>query len=130
MGKKKIETSVAEEATDVNTVEVVATEVAAAEIKQPQKEEIEEVASEEVASDEVASDEVANDLAVVNQEEISQDAELIPDGIYLSDNGAEYGFTVDSFMFKGKKYDKAEALKNPEVLETLVSLKSFILKQL
>ncbi|MNR42871.1 hypothetical protein D3C85_1614360 [compost metagenome] len=60
----------------------------------------------------------------------THEAELIPSGIFVAESGDEYEFTVGSFMYKGGKFTKEEALSNhPEVLEHLISLKSFILKK-
>ena len=68
------------------------------------------------------------DVAVVEEEVL--EAELIAPGTFISAEGNEYEFTTGAFVFKGKKYDVADALANaPEVLETLVKLNSFILKQ-
>lgn len=66
---------------------------------------------------------------VVATEEVLE-AELIAPGTFISEAGNEYEFTTGAFVFKGKKYDVADALANaPEVLEQLVKLNSFILKQ-
>lgn len=63
------------------------------------------------------------------QEEVLE-VELIAPGTFVSESGNEYEFTVGAFIFKGKKYDVAEAVANaPEVLEELLKLNSFILKQ-
>lgn len=63
------------------------------------------------------------------QQEVLE-VELIAPGTFVSESGNEYEFTVGAFIFKGKKYDVAEAVANaPEVLEELVKLNSFILKQ-
>jgi predicted RNA-binding protein associated with RNAse of E/G family len=59
-----------------------------------------------------------------------QEAELIAADVFIAENGNEYEFTVKSFLFKGKKYDVTEAVANDaDVLEELVKLNSFILKQ-
>lgn len=66
---------------------------------------------------------------VVATEEVLQ-VELIAPGTFISEEGNEYEFTTGAFVFKGKKYDAVEAVANaPEVLEELVKLNSFILKQ-
>lgn len=63
------------------------------------------------------------------QEEV-QEVEIISGDTFISENGTEYEFTTGAFVFKGKKYDAVEAVANaPEVLEELVKLNSFILKQ-
>jgi hypothetical protein len=63
------------------------------------------------------------------QEEVLE-VELIAPGTFISEDGTEYEFTTGAFVFKGKKYDAVEAVANaPEVLEELVKLNSFILKQ-
>ncbi len=68
------------------------------------------------------------DVAVVEEEVL--EAELIAPDTFISEEGNEYEFTTGAFVFKGKKYDVAEAVANaPEVLEELVKLNSFILKQ-
>lgn len=59
-----------------------------------------------------------------------QEAELIAADVFIAENGTEYEFTVKRFLFKGKKYDVTEAVaKDADVLEELVKLKSFILKE-
>lgn len=66
---------------------------------------------------------------VVATEEVLE-VELIAPGTFISEEGNEYEFTTGAFVFKGKKYDAVEAVANaPEVLEELVKLNSFILKQ-
>ena len=68
------------------------------------------------------------EVAVVEAEVL--EVELIAPGTFISEEGNEYEFTTGAFVFKGKKYDAAEAVANaPEVLEELVKLNSFILKQ-
>ena len=103
MGRTKTETPVAQEATGV-------------------------IIEQETAIDVVGTEEVAA-AVVVDSEEVTYEAELIPSGTFIAESGEEYEFTVDSFTCKGKNYTKAEALKTPDVLELLISLKSFILKQ-
>jgi len=83
---------------------------------------------------------VANEAAVVSKEAIVaveviaaeevNAVSLIPSGVFVAESGDEYGFTVSKFSFKGKRYTIDEALKSTEVLELLVSLNSFILKQI
>ncbi|HSD07914.1 hypothetical protein [Flavobacterium sp.] len=60
----------------------------------------------------------------------SLEAELIPSGRFIAENGTEYEFAVSQFTFQGKVYTKEEALSNhADVLEHLASVKSFILKK-
>jgi hypothetical protein len=60
----------------------------------------------------------------------THDAEIIPSGRFIAENGNEYEFAVGQFTFQGKVYTKEEALSDhPDVLEHLASLKSFILKK-
>lgn len=67
------------------------------------------------------------EVAVVDE---VQEVEIIASDTFVAEDGKEYEFTVGAFVFKGKKYDVAEAVANaPEVLEELVKLNSFILKQ-
>jgi hypothetical protein len=83
---------------------------------------------------------VVDETAAVIQEEVvaaevvateeALEVELIAPGTFISEDGTEYEFTTGAFVFKGKKYDAVEAVANaPEVLEELVKLNSFILKQ-
>lgn len=83
---------------------------------------------------------VVDETAAVIQEEVvaaevvateeALEVELIAPGTFISEEGNEYEFTTGAFVFKGKKYDAVEAVANaPEVLEELVKLNSFILKQ-
>lgn len=83
---------------------------------------------------------VVEETAAVIQEEVvaaevvateeALEVELIAPGTFISEEGNEYEFTTGAFVFKGKKYDAVEAVANaPEVLEELVKLNSFILKQ-
>ena len=67
------------------------------------------------------------EVAVV--EEV-QEVEIIANDTFIAEDGTEYEFTTGVFIFKQKKYTAAEAVANaPEVLEELVKLNSFILKQ-
>lgn len=85
------------------------------------------VAVEETAAV-IQENKAVAEVAVV--EEGILEAELIAPGTFISEAGNEYEFTTGAFVFKGKKYDVADALANaPEVLEELVKLNSFILKQ-
>lgn len=91
------------------------------------KAKIETAAVEETAAVIEENNAVA-EVAVVEEEVL--EVELIAPGTFVSEEGNEYEFTTGAFVFKGKKYDVAEAVANaPEVLEELVKLNSFILKQ-
>lgn len=71
-----------------------------------------------------------NAVAEVAVVEEVQEVEIIANDTFIAENGKEYEFTTGAFVFKGKKYDAVEAVANaPEVLEELVKLNSFILKQ-
>lgn len=79
----------------------------------------------------VIQEETATVTGFASQEtEEALEVELIAPGTFISEDGTEYEFNTGAFVFKGKKYDAAEAVANaPEVLEELVKLNSFILKQ-
>jgi hypothetical protein len=84
-----------------------------------------EVKAAEVVTTEAVSTEV--DDAETKQ---SHEAQLIPSGIFVAENGDSFEFAVNQFTFKGKVYTKAEALSDhTDVLEHLISVKSFILKK-
>jgi len=71
-----------------------------------------------------------NAVAEVAVVEEVQEVEIIAKDTFIAENGTEYEFTTGAFVFKGKKYDAAEAVANaPEVLEELLKFNSFILKQ-
>jgi hypothetical protein len=73
------------------------------------------------------ADKAAADLLVTEQ---SHEAQLIPSGIFVAENGDSFEFAVSQFTFKGKVYTKEEALSDhADVLEHLISVKSFILKK-
>jgi len=83
---------------------------------------------------------VLDETAAVNQEEVVSvvvvetakafEVVLVVPGTFISEEGNGYEFNSGAFVFKGKKYDAVEAVANaPEVLEELVKLNSFILKQ-
>lgn len=93
------------------------------------KAKIETAVVEETAA--VIQDENATVEGFIHQEqEEVQEVEIISGDTFISENGTEYEFTTGAFVFKGKKYDAVEAVANaPEVLEELVKLNSFILKQ-
>ena len=77
---------------------------------------------------EVVSTEVASTEAPATEQ--SHEAQLIPSGIFVAENGDSFEFAVNQFTFKGKVYTKEEALSDhADVLEHLISVKSFILKK-
>lgn len=119
-GKKQDAPVVVETAGDL-LENVVATEVVAAEVQNPVL----------VAYDDIEAFKNVDTTGFVEKEVIEvQEAELIAADIFITEDGAEYEFTVKSFLFKGAKYNVADAVANhAEVLEELVKLKSFILKQ-
>lgn len=89
---------------------------------------IKETAAVEETAAVIEENNAVADVAVVEEEVL--EVELIAPGTFVSEEGNEYEFTTGAFVFKGKKYDVADALANaPEVLEQLVKLNSFILKQ-
>lgn len=68
-------------------------------------------------------------VAAQEGQEVQEVALIAPD-VFIAEDGSEYEFTVKSFLFKGEKYDVADAVANASgVLDELVKLKSFILKQ-
>jgi hypothetical protein len=91
------------------------------------KAEADKVAADKAASDKAEADKVAADKAAA--EEVHE-AQLIPSGIFVAENGDSFEFAVSQFTFKGKVYTKEEALSDhDDVLEHLISVKSFILKK-
>lgn len=87
-----------------------------------------EVQAAEVVSTEVEGAEVVSTEATVTEQ--SHEAQLIPEGIFVAENGDSFEFAVSQFTFKGKVYTKEEALSDhADVLEHLISVKSFILKK-
>lgn len=108
MSKDKTTTPVVEAAAGVNT----------------------EVQAAEVVSTEVVNTEgVSTELEAAATEQ-SHEAQLIPEGIFVAENGDSFEFAVSQFTFKGKVYTKEEALSDhADVLEHLISVKSFILKK-
>lgn len=92
------------------------------------KDKTETAVVEETAA--VIQEEVVKAEVAVTEEVEVQDAEVISGNTFISEEGNEYEFTVSKFLFKGKKYFVADAVANaPEVLEELLKLNSFILKQ-
>ena len=121
MAKKINPTPVVEETAGVNT-EVQAAEVVSTEVEGA------EVVSTEAVSTEVEGAEVVSTEATVIEQ--SHEAQLIPEGIFVAENGDSFEFAVSQFTFKGKVYTKEEALSDhADVLEHLISVKSFILKK-
>lgn len=118
MTKKINSTPVVEEAAGVN-IEVQAAEVVSTEVE-----------GAEVASTEVEGAELVSTEAEAAATEQSHEAQLIPEGIFVAENGDSFEFAVSQFTFKGKVYTKEEALSDhADVLEHIISVKSFILKK-
>lgn len=91
------------------------------------KAEADKVAADKAEADKVAADKAAAALLATEQ---SHEAQLIPEGIFVAENGDSFEFAVSQFTFKGKVYTKEEALSDhADVLEHLISVKSFILKK-
>lgn len=75
----------------------------------------------------IQEENTATEVAVVAE---VQEVEIIANDTFIAEDGTEYEFTTGAFVFKAKKYTAAEAVANaPEVLEELLKLNSFILKQ-
>lgn len=125
MTKENKTTPSVEAADGVNTVQNLSSEqIAKAEAD---KAEADKAAAEKAQADKAEADKVAADLAETEQ---SHEAQLIPSGIFVAENGDSFEFAVDQFTFKGKVYTKEEALSDhADVLEHLISVKSFILKK-
>ncbi|MES2813219.1 MAG: hypothetical protein V4670_12165 [Bacteroidota bacterium] len=130
MAKDNPKTAAVEETVAVNTENAAATEVVETVEETPTDAVVETV--EGNSTDEVVETVEGNstDEVVETVDEIQvQEAEIIPSGVFVSESGDEYEFTVAKFLFRGKKYQVEEAIANhSDVLEELVSLKSFILK--
>ena len=91
------------------------------------KAEADKAAADKAEADKVAADKAAAALLATEQ---SHEAQLIPEGIFVAENGDSFEFAVSQFTFKGKVYTKEEALSDhADVLEHLISVKSFILKK-
>lgn len=118
MAKKINPTPVVEAAAGVNTDQVLSAEqIAAAEKAEADKAAAEKAEAEKAAAEKAAALQV-------------HEAELIPSGIFVAENGDSFEFAVGQFTFQGKVYTKAEALSDhTDVLEHLISVKSFILKK-
>jgi predicted RecB family nuclease len=111
MGTTKNTTPAAEAVAGVNTGQALSAE---------------EIAAQEAAAQEAA----ATEAAAKESAAVVVEAELIPAGKFIAENGDEYEIVVNEFAFKGKKYTKEEALSDhTDVLEHLISVNSFILKK-
>ncbi|SEG31596.1 hypothetical protein [Flavobacterium urumqiense] len=130
MSKDKTTTPVVEAAAGVNTVQNLSSEQnekAEAEKAAADKAEADKVAANKAEAEKAAADKAAADLAATEQ---SHEAQLIPSGIFVAENGNSFEFAVSQFTFKGKVYTKEEALSDhADVLEHLISVQSFILKK-
>lgn len=63
-------------------------------------------------------------------EEEVQEAVILAPLSFIGLNGQEYQVTVPKFRFKGQEYDSQKAIdENTDVLETLISVNSFIIKK-
>jgi membrane protein involved in colicin uptake len=92
-----------------------------------EKAEADKAAAEKVEADKAAAEKVEADKAAAIE---THDAEIIPSGRFIAENGNEYEFAVSQFTFQGKTYSKEEALSDhADVLEHLAKIKSFILKK-
>lgn len=95
----------------------------------PVVEETAGVNTEVQAAEVVSTEAVSTELEAAATEQ-SHEAQLIPGGIFVAENGDSFEFAVSQFTFKGKVYTKEEALSDhADVLEHLISVKSFILKK-
>lgn len=123
MTKKINPTPVVEETAGVNR------EVQAAEVVSTEVVSTEAVSTEVQAAEVVTTEAVSTELEAAAIEQ-SHEAQLIPEGIFVAENGDSFEFAVSQFTFKGKVYTKEEALSDhADVLEHLISVKSFILKK-
>lgn len=142
MGKATKKTAAVEETAAVNTentTPIESVEAVAETTSEEVIDTVEDTATIESVEDiaETTSEEVVDTVAETSTEEVVetvaeidvQNVEIIPSGVFVSESGNEYEFTVQKFLFKGKKYQVQEAIANhTDVLEELVSLNSFILK--
>lgn len=130
MSKDKTTTPVVEAAAGVNTVQNLSSEQnekAEADKVAANKAEADKAAADKAEAEKAATDKEAADLAATEQ---SHEAQLIPSGIFVAENGNSFEFAVSQFTFKGKVYTKEEALSDhADVLEHLISVQSFILKK-
>jgi len=105
---------------------------AAADKAAADKAEADKAAADKATADKASADKAAADKAAADQAAAAttHEAEIIPPGKFIAENGNEYELVVSSFTFQGKTYSKEEALsEHPDVLEHLASVKSFILKK-
>ena len=87
---------------------------------------IEETAVEAV---ETVLEETAVEVVETTNEEVHT-AEVIASDVFIAEDGTKLTFNVNSFIFKGKTYQVADAIANaPEVLQKLADLNSFIFKR-
>jgi hypothetical protein len=143
MSKDKKTTPVVEATAGVNTDQVLSAEqIAAAEKAEADKAAADKAEADKVAADKAEADKAAADKAEADKaaadkaaadkaasEEVHE-AKLIPSGIFVAENGDSFEFAVGQFTFQGKVYTKEEALSDhTDVLEHLISVKSFILKK-
>jgi nucleoid-associated protein YgaU len=140
MSKDKKTTPVVEATAGVNTDQVLSAEQiakaeadkAAADKAEADKAEADKVAADKAAADKAEADKAAADKAAADKaasEEVHE-AKMIPSGIFVAENGDSFEFAVGQFTFQGKVYTKEEALSDhTDVLEHLISVKSFILKK-
>jgi RNase adaptor protein for sRNA GlmZ degradation len=87
---------------------------------------IEETTQEVV---ETVVEETTQEVVETTNEEVHT-AEVIASDVFVDKDGNELTFNVKAFIFKGKKYQVADAVKDaPEVLQQLADLNSFIFKR-
>lgn len=120
---KKAETAVIEKNAAVNEVtKPVETEAATKET------------TETVASDDHNDQSRIIGVKIITDEgeaeEEVQEAVILAPLSFIGLNGQEYQITVPKFRFKGQEYDSQKAIdENADVLETLISVNSFIIKK-
>jgi uncharacterized protein YaiL (DUF2058 family) len=148
MAKKTNPTPVVEAAAGVNTGQTLSAEqIAAAEKAEADKAAADKAEADKAAADKAEADKAAADKAEADKAEADKaeadkaaadkaasqevhEAQLIPSGIFVAENGDSFEFAVGQFTFQGKVYTKEEALSDhTDVLEHLISVKSFILKK-
>ena len=135
MSKDKTTTPSVEAADGVNTVQNLSSEQIAK--VEADKAEADKAAADQAEADKAEADKVAAEKAEADkaaahlgETEKSHEAQLIPSGIFVAENGDSFEFAVNQFTFKGKVYTKEEALSDhADVLEHLISVQSFILKK-
>ncbi len=130
MAKEIKKTAAVEETAAVNTENTATIESVEA-VEETSTQEVVETVEDTVTveSDEAVEEATTEEVVETVSEIDVQNVEIIPSGVFVSESGNEYEFTVQKFLFKGKKYQVQEAIANhTDVLEQLVSLNSFILK--